>query len=145
MNCIHKSVKRYRIKGTNKIRWVCEDCGNSGIIQLFPKKVQQSASNEQNRVFPRITGEQFNRPSIQGQGIGYKGISENLQSGMKDLNQGMQNIPHLVIGKDKQNSSTKIFSDKEEKTIGKIRNWGLVIAVCVVVGYAGYRIIGVIF
>ncbi len=144
-NCIHSKVRRYKIKGTNKIRWICEKCGATGIQHILPKKVQPEAYVPQIKPIKQQSVQQY--PSIQGQGIGYRNITENLQSGMNDFNQGMKNIPHLIIGKNKeQNKDQKpIFNDKEQFLVDKLKKWALIVAIILVVGYAGYRVLGVVF
>lgn len=149
--CSKCGGKLRKMKNTNKIRWVCEKCGASGISIPKQEKVQPQASVPQNQPtnnYPHIVGQPINqRPSIQGQPIGYRGIAENLQSGMQDLNQGIRNMPHVVIGKKDPNAppSKPFFDDKTQKTIDKIRKWGLIGAIVLVIGYAVYRIIGVMF
>jgi hypothetical protein len=83
---------------------------------------------------------------LESRQINYKSLGENLQEGMKDLNKGINSIPHLVIGKKDETTSQKpLFSGKEALWIEKIKKWGLVLIVLIIVGYALFRIIGVIF
>jgi len=80
---------------------------------------------------------------LESKPINYKPLGENLQEGMKDLNSGIRGIPHIIIGKDKEKKP--LFNEKEALWIEKIKKWGLVLIVLIIVGYALFRIIGVIF
>jgi hypothetical protein len=158
MTCIHSKIRRYKVKNTNKIRWVCENCGATGISFSETQKVQPQVSVPQNQPknnYPSISAQPISKVNPFGQShpIGYRGISENLQSGMQDINQGIRNIPHLVIGKNKPqnpNNSNEInqntpknqmFSDKEQVWITKLKKWALILTTLSIVGYAGYRIL----
>ena len=62
-------------------------------------------------------------------------------------------IPHVYIGssgiqvgnKPKTNTLPipihNVFDEKEQKVINRLKKWGLILAVVVVVGYAAYRIV----
>lgn len=59
---------------------------------------------------------------------------------MKGIGKQMrENMPHIVIGDDKI-PKKPLFNEREQGNIDKIRKWGLIIAVALVVGYAVYRI-----
>jgi hypothetical protein len=82
---------------------------------------------------------------LESKPINYKPLGENLQEGMKDLNSGIRGIPHIVIGKKDENTTeNSLFSKKEALWIEKIKKWGLVLIVSVIIIYAVIRIIGVI-
>lgn len=54
------------------------------------------------------------------------------------------NIPHLIIGKKKEEFKEppeSLFNQKETKLIDNFKKWGLVIAVTIIVLYAAYRIL----
>jgi len=82
---------------------------------------------------------------LESKPINYKPLGENLQDGMKELNSGIRGIPHIVIGKSDDNTTkNELFSKKEALWIEKIKKWGLLTLVAVIIIYAVVKIIGVI-
>lgn len=83
-----------------------------------------------------------------------KSPDKALAEGFRDLNI-RDNIPHIVIGKKKEERKAsspykqwknykkdeEVPQDMFENRIDKARNWGLLLAILVIGGYAAYRII----
>lgn len=69
-----------------------------------------------------------------------KGITENLQEGMKDLNKALNQLPRLKIGKDNPNPQP-MFNEKEQKIINKVKKVALIVVILGILGYAAYSII----
>jgi len=94
---------------------------------------------------------------MESQPIKYRGIEENLEEGMKGLGSQIKGIPHIILGNKTPGSPGSIsqevsvepvrvapgdlFNPKEQNIINKIKKWGLVVVVCIIVGYAGYKIL----
>lgn len=79
-------------------------------------------------------------------GIQTKGLTENLQEGMKDLNKALRGMPHITLGKDLSKELLKtqdnpLFNEKEQKTMSKLKKWGLIGCIILILGYAVYSII----
>jgi len=67
----------------------------------------------------------------------YPSVSGELERGMQGINQGIQNIPHIMLG----NQGTGInYTPQEQNKINSFKKWALWIMVSLVVGYATWRI-----
>lgn len=99
--------------------------------------------------------------------IHYKPIEQQFNESARDIRNNMNNMPRLVIGKDKPNNlpmnycpyckrpfiqqlNIPIYQNKPQgndkdkdydKLYSNIRKWGIMIAISVVVGYAIYRLV----
>ena len=77
----------------------------------------------------------------------YKPLEQNLEQGLSQLGNQVKSIPHIVIGKQDSISlmnnkeQNNIFNEKEQAFINKLKKWGIIIAVGVIVIYVIYRIL----
>jgi len=97
---------------------------------------------------------------MENQPIKYKGIEDNLSEGLSNLGSQIRNLPHISLGKNTSlapggasqevkpqvspfytSPGDNLLNPKEQNWINQLKKWGLVIIVCVIVGYAGYRIL----
>ena len=59
----------------------------------------------------------------------------------------MENIPHIVVGNDKNKKKQplfpepEVFNEKEKKIIRNVKKWGLIIGVLIIVFYATFRVL----
>jgi|SRR3972149_1664079 len=68
----------------------------------------------------------------------YPSVSNELEKGMQGINQGIQNIPHVMIGNTNQPGIQ--YTPQEAQRMNSIKKWGLWILISLVVGYSVWRI-----
>lgn len=86
---------------------------------------------------------------------GYPSISNQLNKIGQDMGNNIGSIPHIIIGKDKKtpNLNTQNTNlgypnqpiDKSYEKFEKYRQYGMWIIILAVIGYAGFRIIKIMF
>lgn len=126
IECI-KCKKRMKIFGEFQRNANCSTCG-SYFIQIYPKNDNFNLSNQFQQMGNDISA---NLPHIK---IGKDGIST--KNGQINRNKPPQsnNYNNPIIDKD-------VFTPKQEKLLLKIKNYGIILIIALVIGYALWRLI----
>jgi len=73
-----------------------------------------------------------------------KSIESNISEGMKEIGDNLSSLPHLIIGKKKEEFKEpleSLFNKKETNWINSIQKWGLIFAVGFIILFCIYRIL----
>jgi len=105
----------------------------------IPKEARIEVPVPQIPAFPVQTQQPI--PAQQPPQPSFPSISQELEQGMKGINQGIQGIPRIIIPTPGDRPQMPMFNPQEQQKISKFKKWGLILSVAAVLTFAGYRII----